>query len=96
MRILMPVDGSSFSKAAVAFVASRAMLVRAQPEVEMLNVQYPVPLRAARALGKEMVTQYQQSEADRVLKPAVATLRRARSRHRCWSCAAGPPRNTNR
>lgn len=77
MRILMPVDGSSFSKSAVAFVASRATLIKSQPDVELLNVQYRVTLRAARALGKEMVDSYQQSEANRVLKPALATLKRA-------------------
>ena len=77
MRLLMPIDGSSFSKAAVAFVASRATLIKSQPDVELLNVQYPVPLRAARALGKEMVLSYHESEANRVLKPALATLKRA-------------------
>ena len=77
MRILMPIDGSSFSKASVAFVASRATLIKSQPDVELLNVQYPVPLRAARALGKEMVLSYHESEANRVLKPALATLKRA-------------------
>ena len=77
MRILMPIDGSSFSKAAVAIVASRATLIKSQPDVELLNVQYPVPLRAARALGKEMVLSYHESEANRVLKPALATLKRA-------------------
>lgn len=77
MRILMPIDGSSFSNAAVAFVASRATLIKTQPDVELLNVQYPVPLRAARALGKEMVLGYHASEANKVLKPALATLGRA-------------------
>ena len=77
MRLLMPIDGSSFSKAAVAFVASRATLIKSLPDVELLNVQYPVPLRAARALGKEMVLSYHESEANRVLKPALATLKRA-------------------
>lgn len=43
----------------------------------MLNVQYRVPLRAARALGKEMVVSYQESEANRALKPALAALKRA-------------------
>ena len=55
MRILMPVDGSEYSKAAVAFVATRATLLRSPTEVELLNIQYPVPPSAARALGREMV-----------------------------------------
>ncbi|MDH4050321.1 MAG: universal stress protein [Rubrivivax sp.] len=77
MRILMPIDASSYSKAAVAFLASRATLIKSQPDVELLNVQYPVPLRAARALGKEMVRAYHESEANRALKPALSTLKRA-------------------
>ena len=77
MRILMPIDASSYSKAAVAFIASRTTLIKSQPDVELLNVQYPVPLRAARALGKEMVVSYHDSEANRALKPALAALKRA-------------------
>jgi len=77
MRILMPIDASSYSKAAVAFVASRARLMKSRPDVELLNIQYRVPLRAARALGKEMVNSYHDSEANRALKPALATLKRA-------------------
>ncbi|MDP1900379.1 MAG: universal stress protein [Rubrivivax sp.] len=77
MRILIPVDGSSFSKAAVTFVASRATLIHNQPDVELLNVQDPVPLRATSALSKEVVLAYHESAANRVLKPALATLNRA-------------------
>lgn len=77
MRILMPVDGSEFSKSAVAFVASRAKLLEKPTEVELINIQYPVPLRAARALGKEMVVSYHEAEAARVLKSTAATLKRA-------------------
>lgn len=77
MRILIPVDGSSFSQAAVAFVASRAGLIAAHPEVELLNVQYPVSARVMRAAGSGLVNDYQASEASTVLKPCVATLKRA-------------------
>jgi nucleotide-binding universal stress UspA family protein len=77
MRILVPVDGSSFSKAAVAFVASRETLIQGQPEVELLNVQYPVSSRVVRAAGSDVVDDFQASEASKVLKPCVATLKRA-------------------
>jgi nucleotide-binding universal stress UspA family protein len=77
MRILMPVDGSEYSKAAVAFVATRATLLKNPTEVELLNIQYPVPPRAARALGPEMVQSYHESEAAKALKTAAATLKRA-------------------
>jgi nucleotide-binding universal stress UspA family protein len=77
MRILIPVDGSEFSKAAVAFVASRRTLLTKENEIELINVQCPVPLRAARALGREIVASYYEAEATKVLKPATTVLKRA-------------------
>ena len=77
MRILMPIDGSTYSRAALAFVASRSTLIDSQPDVELLNVQYPVPSRAARYAGKELVHSYHESEAKKVIKPALAILKRA-------------------
>ena len=77
MRILIPVDGSSFSKSAVNFVASRTTMIQQQPDVELLNVQYPVSARVGRAAGKELVDSYQVSESNKVLKPCLATFKRA-------------------
>ena len=77
MRILMPIDGSTFSNAALAFIASRSTWIKTRPEVELLNVQYPVSPRVTRAAGKEEVRSYQESEANKVIKPALAALKRA-------------------
>ena len=77
MRILMPIDGSVLSNAALAFVASRSSLIESQPDIELLNVQYPVPSRAARYAGKELVLSYHESETKKVIKPALAMLKRA-------------------
>lgn len=77
MRILMPVDDSKYSKAAVAFVGSRATMLKSPTEVELVNLQYRVPLRVARALGKEMVHSYHETEAGKALKSAAARLKRA-------------------
>ena len=77
MRILMPIDGSTYSKAALAFIASRSTLIKSQPDVELLSVQYPVPSRAARYAGKELVLSYHESEAKTVIKPALAMLKRS-------------------
>ena len=77
MKILIPVDGSKFSKAAVDFVASRATLIGKDPAIELLNVQAPVPARAAGVVGKAAVKSYHDEEAARVLKPATAALARA-------------------
>ena len=77
MRILSPVDGSSFSKSAISFIASRTTLIRQQPDVELLNVQYPVSARVGRAAGKEVVESYHESEAKKILEPCLATFKRA-------------------
>lgn len=77
MRILMPIDDSSCSKAAVDFVASRATLLAKPTHVELLNVQYPIPMRVTRALGKEMVTAHHDREADELFKRPQSKLRRA-------------------
>ncbi|MCX8116138.1 MAG: universal stress protein, partial [Burkholderiaceae bacterium] len=74
MKILVPVDGSKFSKAAVDFIASRTTLIGGSPEVELLNVQLPIPTRAARVVGKDVVKSYYEEESQRVLKPALAAL----------------------
>ena len=77
MKILVPVDGSKFSRAAIEFIASRATLVDAEPQIVLLNVQLPVPVRAARLIGKAAVKSYYQDESRKVLKSATAALKRA-------------------
>lgn len=77
MKILLPVDGSALSAAAVAFVASRSTLISEQPQIDLLNVQVPIPLRAARAVGREIVESFHESEARAVLKPALSALKKA-------------------
>ena len=53
MKLLVPVDGSEASNAALDFVAARVKVANAfpDPEVRLLNVQWPIPPRAARAAG---------------------------------------------
>lgn len=77
MKILMPVDGSRYSTAAVAFVASRAGLVGAELQVELLNVQPLIPPRAVLIAGGQQVRAYRRARFDAVLKPAQARLHRA-------------------
>lgn len=77
MKILVPVDGSPYSANAVDFVASRSSLIGAEPHIELLNVQVPVPQRAARIVGKDVVSSYYEDEAKKALKPAAVKLARA-------------------
>jgi nucleotide-binding universal stress UspA family protein len=77
MKILVPVDGSSYSANAVDFVAHRGSLMGSEPSVELLNVQLPVPARAARVVGKSVVDSYYADEAKKALKPAQQRLAKA-------------------
>jgi nucleotide-binding universal stress UspA family protein len=77
MKILVPVDGSKYSRAAIDFIASRATLIGASPDVQLLNVQLEVPVRAARLIGKSAVTTYYEDESKKALKGALSALKRA-------------------
>ena len=77
MKILLPVDGSAYSRYAIDFVASRSTLVGTDPDVEVLNVQLALPGRATRAVGKQTVTSYYTEEAEKALKPARTRLQKA-------------------
>jgi nucleotide-binding universal stress UspA family protein len=78
MKILVPVDGSDYSRAAVEFVASRTTLIGNEPEIHVVNAQLAVPPRAARALGKSTLSDYYDEEAGKVIKPAIRRLTQAR------------------
>ncbi len=77
MKILVAIDGSAFSLAAVDFIASRRTLLGAAPDLELFNVQAPIPAHAARAVGKKALAAYFRDEADQALHPARARLKRA-------------------
>jgi nucleotide-binding universal stress UspA family protein len=77
MRILIPVDGSASSKAALRFIASRLAPARPRPRIDLLNVQPPIPAYAARFAGASAVRSYHAAESDKVLAPAAAELKKA-------------------
>ncbi len=77
MKILLPVDGSDYSRSAVDFVASRSTLIGTSPDVQVMNVQFAVPPRAARAVGKTALSEYYADESDKALKPALRRLAKA-------------------
>lgn len=74
MKILVPIDGSSYSQNSLEFVASRATLLGHNPEIELLVVLDPLPARAARLVGKDSLMRYYDEEAEKVFKPARTFL----------------------
>lgn len=89
MKILIPVDGSAHSNAALDFVASRSTLLGQEPAIQLINVQPTISARVTRAVGREEAKAFQRAQADEVLRPAVDRLKRAGVTTRA-SYALGP------
>ena len=76
MKILLPIDGSEYSKNAMDFVASRTTVLGNNPTIELLNIQVPLPARASRLVGREALDRYYEEEADKVFTSARKVLKR--------------------
>lgn len=76
MKILLPIDGSKYSKNAIDFVASRTTVLGNNPTIELLNIQVPLPARASRLVGREALDRYYEEEADKVFTSARKVLKR--------------------
>lgn len=77
MKILVAVDGSSYSRMAIEFVASRRTLIESNPDLEVLHVRLPLPAIRAQGVGRELARSYYAEEAEKVLKPARVRLQKA-------------------
>ena len=69
MRILLAVDGSPFTQKMLDYLATHAEWLGASHSYTALTVQPLLPPRAAKALGKELVSDYYAEEAQKVLNP---------------------------
>jgi nucleotide-binding universal stress UspA family protein len=69
MKILVPVDGSSFTKRMLAYLAAHDDWLGPQHVYTVLHVVPPVPPRAASALDKSMLSGYYDEQAQKVFKP---------------------------
>jgi nucleotide-binding universal stress UspA family protein len=68
MKILLPVDGSEYSRRAANYVAQHATWLKEMPEVHMLHVHAPIPYPgAAAAAGKGAIESYQRDESQAAL-----------------------------
>ncbi len=76
MKVLIAVDGSSYTKKMLAYLATHEDLLGAAPEYLVLNSQSHIPPRAARAVGREIVQDYYRSNAETVLSPVSKFLER--------------------
>lgn len=69
MKILLAVDGSSYTKKMLAYLATHDNLFGPDNDYTVLTVQMAVPPRARAAVGKEVVDNYYKDEAEKVIAP---------------------------
>ena len=76
MKILLAVDGSSYTKKMLAYVTTHLEMFSGDNEFTALTEQGALPPRARAAVGKEVVDQYYAEESAKVLDPVVKFLGR--------------------
>jgi len=78
MKILVAVDGSSYSKAAARYLARAFKAFSPPPKIELLHVHAPIPYPiAASAVGKKAVDDYQRDTSLEALRVAETELAKA-------------------
>jgi nucleotide-binding universal stress UspA family protein len=76
MKILLAVDGSSYSKKMLAYLVNHDSLFTPANEYTVLTVPLAVPPRARAAVGKAIVDKYYAEEAEKVIAPVDKFLQR--------------------
>jgi nucleotide-binding universal stress UspA family protein len=76
MKILLAVDGSSFTKKMLAYLTTHEEMFGSHNEVTLLTVQSPLPPRARAAVGADVANSYYAEEAAKVTDPVVKFLKR--------------------
>jgi nucleotide-binding universal stress UspA family protein len=69
MKILVAVDGSSYSKRMLAYLAAHDEWLGTHHQYTVLHAVTPVPPRAASVLDKSTLKSYYDESADKVFKP---------------------------
>ena len=72
MKILLPVDGSTYTKSMLSYLAAHDELLGTGNEFIFFHAVAPVPQHAARFLSRETLDGYYAEEAERVFKPLIA------------------------
>ena len=74
MKILLAVDGSSYTKKMLAYLMTHDELFGGHNDFTVVTVQPGLPPRARVAVGKEIVDSYYLEEAEKVLAPVSKFL----------------------
>ena len=76
MKVLLAVDGSTYTKKMLAYLTTHEDFLAAGTEFTALTVMPALPARARAAVGKEAVDSYYAEEGEKVLAPVVKFLAR--------------------
>lgn len=76
MNILLAVDGSTYTKKMLAYLAAHDEMLGSSHAYTAITVQPQLPPRARAALGKEVVDKYYAEEGEKVLAPVVKFMAR--------------------
>ncbi len=72
MKILLPVDGSRYTKQMLGYVAAHEELFGSQHEYIFATVVATVPPHVTHFVGRTALQGYYKEEAEKVLAPALA------------------------
>src|SRR4051812_5352008 len=72
MKILIAVDGSSYTKRMLAYLAAHDELLGPRHDYTVIHTVLAVPNRAAAFVGPDMLRTYYEDEAESVLRPIRA------------------------
>ena len=75
MKILLAVDGSAYTQKMLAYLTSHQEMLGTGHEYTIITVQPLLPPRARAALGKDVVEQYYDEEATKILVPVQDFLK---------------------
>lgn len=75
MKILLAVDGSSYTQKMLAYLTSHQEMLGTGHEYTVITVQPLLPARARAALGKDVVDEYYDEEATKILQPVQEFLK---------------------
>jgi nucleotide-binding universal stress UspA family protein len=76
MKILLAVDGSSFTKKMLAYLATHDSLFAVGNDYTVFTVRPALPARAVAVAGRAVVDSYHSEEAEKVLAPVTKFLLR--------------------
>ena len=80
MRILIPVDGSTCSRAAVRFIGARSKFMGEKPDVTLLNVQQNIPGTVIEHFSLEAVRSVYEAEGKAIVEKLAPEI------DRIWRC----------